>query len=67
MKKTMTWILLLTLCLALLLTACGEKPAPPPIPPRSRHRPCRHRSLSPTLYPRHRSEYPHRPRCAEVL
>lgn len=25
--KKLTWILALTLCLALLLTACGEKPA----------------------------------------
>lgn len=30
--KKLTWILALTLCLALLLTACGEKPAPTPDP-----------------------------------
>lgn len=58
--KKLTWILALTLCLALLLTACGEKPTPHP---RSRPR-SRDRSHD---RPRHRSEYPHRPRCAEVL
>ena len=30
--KKLTWILALTLCLALLLTSCGEKPAPTPDP-----------------------------------